>query len=205
MATVRSLLFSWDDVERLPELRRLTFVLDNLPDAELVAALEAKRGRGRDEYPVPAMWRALVAGVVFGHESAASLLRELARNPGAARAVRVRPAGPAGADAAAGGAADGRFGGGGSRGAAAARRGADGVGVLAVPVERGGSGGGDRGGVGDGGRAARAADGGGAGVRAAPGLRRQGGAELLDGSGRRGDGQDVGRGRGLGGSTRRAA
>ena len=81
MATPQSVLFSWDDVERLPELRRLTFVLDNLPDGEVVAALEAKRGRGRDEYPVSAMWRALVAGVVFGHASAASLLRELGRNP----------------------------------------------------------------------------------------------------------------------------
>ena len=43
MATQRSLLFSWDDVERLPELRRLGFVLDNLPDAEIVAALESRR------------------------------------------------------------------------------------------------------------------------------------------------------------------
>ena len=81
MATRQSVLFSWDDVERLPELRRLGFVLDNLPDADIVAALESRRGRGRDEYPVSAMWRALVAGVVFGHESSASLLRELGRNP----------------------------------------------------------------------------------------------------------------------------
>ena len=81
MATDRSMLFSWALVERLPELGRLGFVLDNLPDAPVVAALEAKRGRGRDEYPVAAMWRALVAGVVFGHESSASLLRELGRNP----------------------------------------------------------------------------------------------------------------------------
>ncbi len=56
-------------------------MLDNLPDGDLVAALEARRGRGRDEYPVSAMWRALVAGMVFGHESSASLLRELGRNP----------------------------------------------------------------------------------------------------------------------------
>ncbi len=81
MATKGSVLFSWDDVERLPELGRLEFVLDQLPDAELVGALEARRGRGRDECPVSAMWRALVAGVVFGHESSASLLREPARNP----------------------------------------------------------------------------------------------------------------------------
>ena len=81
MATDRSMLFSWDDVEQLPELRRLGFVLDNLPDAGVVEALESRRGRGRDEYPVSALWRALVAGVVFGHESSASLLRELGRNP----------------------------------------------------------------------------------------------------------------------------
>ena len=81
MATDRSMLFSWNDVDRLPDLERLAFVLDNLPDGAVVEALRAKRGRGRDEYPVEAMWRALVAGVVFGHGSAASLLRELRRNP----------------------------------------------------------------------------------------------------------------------------
>ena len=93
MATRRSLLFSWDDVERLPELRRLEFVLDQLPDGELVSALEARRGRGRDEYPVSAMWRALVAGVVFGHESSASLLRELGRNPALLGACGFDPLG----------------------------------------------------------------------------------------------------------------
>ena len=81
MATADTLLFSWSDVEKLPELRRLELVLDALPDEELVAALESVRGRGRDDYPVRAMWRALVAGVVFGHRSVASLVRELGRNP----------------------------------------------------------------------------------------------------------------------------
>lgn len=81
MATASNVLFSWADVEKLPELRRLDLVLDTLPDGELIAALESARGRGRDDYPVRAMWRALVAGVVFGHRSIASLLRELGRNP----------------------------------------------------------------------------------------------------------------------------
>ena len=81
MATPSNVLFSWADVEKLPDLRRLELVLDTLPDGELIAALEAARGRGRDDYPVRAMWRALVAGVVFGHRSIASLLRELRRNP----------------------------------------------------------------------------------------------------------------------------
>jgi hypothetical protein len=39
------------------------------------------RGQGRDDYPVAAMWNALVAGVVFQHPSIESLIRELGRNP----------------------------------------------------------------------------------------------------------------------------
>ena len=52
--------------------------MEALPDEELVASLEAARGRDRDDYPVRAMWRAVV---VFGHRSSASLVRELGRNP----------------------------------------------------------------------------------------------------------------------------
>ena len=81
MATSDTVLFSWSEVEKLPELRRLELVLDALPDEELLASLEAVRGRGRDDYPVRAMWRAVVAGAVFGHRSVASLVRELGRNP----------------------------------------------------------------------------------------------------------------------------
>ena len=46
MTTTSNVLFSWDDVEKLPELRRLELVLNTLPDEELVAALEAERVRG---------------------------------------------------------------------------------------------------------------------------------------------------------------
>ena len=74
-------LFSWDDVERLPDLRRLEFVLRHLPDENLLRALNERRGRGRDDYPVAPMWRALVAGVAFQHPSIAALVRELRRNP----------------------------------------------------------------------------------------------------------------------------
>ena len=79
MATAAKLPFSWRDVEALPDLERLRLVLEVLPDEGIVAALEA--GRGRNDYPVRAMWRALVAGVVLQHASMQSLLRELGRNP----------------------------------------------------------------------------------------------------------------------------
>ena len=40
----RRLLFSWDDVELLPDLQRLQFVLDHLSDEEILAALERRDG-----------------------------------------------------------------------------------------------------------------------------------------------------------------
>ena len=81
MATTEKLPFSWHSVESLPDLERLRLVLEVLPDEGIVAALQVGRGRGRNDYPVSAMWRALIAGVVFQHASIQSLLRELGRNP----------------------------------------------------------------------------------------------------------------------------
>ena len=74
MATADSMLFSWKDVERLPDLERLALALDRLPDGELVSAL--------------------VAGWCSGHESAASLLRELRHNPRCWRRWRWSPPRP---------------------------------------------------------------------------------------------------------------
>lgn len=80
-AIVNPSLFSWNDVEAHSDLDRLSLVLDNLPDEELVKELEAWRGNGRDDFAVRAMWNALIAGVVFQHASIESLIRELSRNP----------------------------------------------------------------------------------------------------------------------------
>lgn len=73
-------LFSGQEVEATREISRLTRLLDVLPDHELIAALESERAGKRDDYPLAALWRALLAGVVFGHAALAALSRELARN-----------------------------------------------------------------------------------------------------------------------------
>ena len=73
-------LFSRDDVEMLPDLQRLALVLDSLPDDPVIGALEERRGNGRNEYPVRAIWRALIASFVFQHASVESLVRKLNRN-----------------------------------------------------------------------------------------------------------------------------
>ena len=73
-------LFSWREIEAASDLGRLRLVLSVIPDEKLVRFLEGRRGKDRDDYPIRPCWNALLAGVVFQHPSAASLLRELRRN-----------------------------------------------------------------------------------------------------------------------------
>ncbi|WP_242848257.1 transposase [Sulfobacillus thermosulfidooxidans] len=73
-------LFSWQDLQELGDLERLVLVLDTVPDDALMRHLDTARGRGRNDYPVRAMWNSVLAGVVFQHLSIESLRRELARN-----------------------------------------------------------------------------------------------------------------------------
>ena len=74
-------LFNWEnDIEILGDLERLQLVLENLPDESLMQAMERDRGNGRDDYPIREMWNGLIAGVIFGHSSIASFIRELNRN-----------------------------------------------------------------------------------------------------------------------------
>ena len=76
----RQSLFSWKNVESKSDLDRLRLVLESLPDEELMIKLENRRGKGRDDYPVRAVWNSILAGIVFQHESVESLRRELSRN-----------------------------------------------------------------------------------------------------------------------------
>jgi len=74
-------MFSWErDVENLGDLNRLKRVLDFLPDQNLISTLELERGKGRNDYPVRAMWNTVIAMVIFGHARFADVLRELNRN-----------------------------------------------------------------------------------------------------------------------------
>ena len=66
--------------ENLGDLERLQKVFDNLPDEKLIRRLKEKRGQGRNEWPVEAMWNSFIASFIFDHDSIASLLRELNRN-----------------------------------------------------------------------------------------------------------------------------
>ncbi|MCF6095395.1 transposase [Microaerobacter geothermalis] len=73
-------LFEWNEIQTLGDLERLRLVLEYMPDEEWMVALERKRGKGRDDYPVRAMWNSVLAGIVFQHDSVEKLRRELSRN-----------------------------------------------------------------------------------------------------------------------------
>jgi hypothetical protein len=56
----------WSEIEELGDLERLRMVIENMPDEELMEVLERERGKkGRDDYPVRAVWNTVLAGVVF--------------------------------------------------------------------------------------------------------------------------------------------
>jgi len=81
MATIaQNQLFVWNDIENLGDLERLKLALDYFPDEHLVITLEEQRNKGRDKYPVRAVWNSIIAGVVYQHISIESLRRELLRN-----------------------------------------------------------------------------------------------------------------------------
>ncbi len=73
-------LFGWQEINELGDLERLVLLLHNLPDKELMSKLEQERGKGRDNYPVRAVWNSILAGIVFQHPSIESLRREFSRN-----------------------------------------------------------------------------------------------------------------------------
>ena len=73
-------LFSWEKLEIKSDLEILKLVLENLPDEKIMRELENKRGKGRNDYPIRAVWNSIIAGVVYEHDSVESLIRELKRN-----------------------------------------------------------------------------------------------------------------------------
>ena len=73
-------LFKWQDVEARSDLERLRLVLEHLPDEALMEKLEARRDKGRDDYPIRSVWNSVLAGIVYQHGSVESLRRELLRN-----------------------------------------------------------------------------------------------------------------------------
>ena len=93
MAITPQSLFSWQGLDASSDIVRFRLLIEGLDDARLMRALRP-RGRGRRADTAPeVMWNSLLAGLVFGHESNASLRRELRRNPELRQACGFDPLG----------------------------------------------------------------------------------------------------------------
>ena len=68
-------LFDYSEIEVLGDLERLKYVIDNVPDDKIVEKLNKIRGKGRNEYPVVAMWNSILAMPVLGHSTVNDLRR----------------------------------------------------------------------------------------------------------------------------------
>jgi hypothetical protein len=63
-------MFSWEnDINNLGDLERLRLALESMPDEGLMRFLEKRRGKGRNDFPVRALWNMQIAKIVFGHVS----------------------------------------------------------------------------------------------------------------------------------------
>jgi hypothetical protein len=82
-------LFAWDCLEDSPSLRTVRDVLHALPDAKLLAALRRWRGRGRDDYPVTALWGVCVLTPLLRHLNVEGTLGELRRNRGLRKLIGI--------------------------------------------------------------------------------------------------------------------
>jgi len=73
-------LFAWDCLEDSPSLSTIKKLLASIPDARLLEGLRRHRGRGRDDYPVHALWGVVVLRIALRHPSLEATLGELGRN-----------------------------------------------------------------------------------------------------------------------------
>ncbi len=82
-------LFAWHKLPDSPDLIALRFLLDQLQDQRLLAALRSHRGRGRNEYPIHVLWRVHLTRYFLRHVHMESCLAELGRNPALRRVVGI--------------------------------------------------------------------------------------------------------------------
>ena len=74
-------LFAWNRLEDCPSLTTVNRLLELLPDAKLLTALRAYRGKGRNDYPVAILWRVHLLRYILRHPTMDACLAELTRNP----------------------------------------------------------------------------------------------------------------------------
>jgi len=82
-------LFAWDCLEDSPSLATVKAFLDAVPDARLLETLRQYRGRGRNDYPVSALWGVVLLRTALRHVTFEATLGELGRNEALRRLIGI--------------------------------------------------------------------------------------------------------------------
>ena len=72
--------FDYSEIEILGDLERCKLLIDNVPDEKIVNKLIKIRGKGRNEYPIVAIWNSLLIMPLVECSTVEQLRRELSRN-----------------------------------------------------------------------------------------------------------------------------
>ena len=73
-------VFDYSEIEILGDLERCKLIIDNVPDEKIVNKLIEIRGKGRNEYPVIAVWNSILIMPALECSTIEQLRRELSRN-----------------------------------------------------------------------------------------------------------------------------
>lgn len=82
-------LLEWEALEDSPSLKTIRKAIEAIPDAKLLAALRAHRGRGRNDYPVHVLWGTLLLKIMLRHTHMEDCLAELRRNRGLREVIGI--------------------------------------------------------------------------------------------------------------------
>lgn len=82
-------LFAWEELNDSPTLHDIQQLLAALPDAKLLESLRIARGKGRNDYPVRALWGVEILRIALRHVHMEDCLAELRRNAGLRRLIGI--------------------------------------------------------------------------------------------------------------------
>lgn len=72
--------FDYEEIEILGDLERCKLLINNVPDEKIVEELQKIRGKGRNDYPIPAVWNSILIMPLIECSTVEQLRRELSRN-----------------------------------------------------------------------------------------------------------------------------
>lgn len=73
-------VFDYKEIEILGDLERCKLLINNVPDEKIINKLYEIRGKGRNDYPIEAVWNSLLITPLLECSSINQLRRELSRN-----------------------------------------------------------------------------------------------------------------------------